>query len=88
MTPIRPVDGNNVRNRWRRYSQTRAAYGFSFLPFREWVTGWGRNPQCYKAHRDHADYPVRLTRADSKRGPHPDTYPRTSEEETWTPSST
>lgn len=42
-------DPNNIRNRWRRYRATRIAYNFTFLPFREWAPGWGRNPSAYEA---------------------------------------
>lgn len=36
------IQPNNLRNRWRRYSQTRHAYGFGSLPIRLWARGAGQ----------------------------------------------
>lgn len=52
---------NNLRNRWRRYSQTRRAYGFAFLPFRRWARGAGQHSEAYGTQPGFLDEPVALT---------------------------
>jgi len=46
----RTKEPNNLRARWCRYRDTRKAYNFTYLPFRQWATSWGRNPRAYEAN--------------------------------------
>lgn len=44
---VRIYPDNNVRNRYRRYRDAHRAYGWRPLSFREWASGWGKNPASY-----------------------------------------
>lgn len=57
---------NNIRNRWRRYRDTRRAYGWGYLPFRQWAKGWGQNPESYSTRPGNLDEPVSLEGARRK----------------------